>query len=259
MTVEIRERPLDVVESETPLDVVESETKKPSVSFIASAYNEEASIALAVEKIHAALADVNIGGYELILVNDCSTDNTGAVIDRIAANQPNVRTVHNPVNLGFGGAFKAGARVARCDFVMSLPGNIILVPLKEILSRVGEADIILTYQQNPEVRPWMRQMISFTFTKLVNILFDDNAPYYNGLNVYRRTVLEQIEIETNGFAFHVEAVVKLRQLGHSYTSEGIDVLNRKAGKSKAFRMKNIISVSETLFRMWVEYRLRRRS
>ena len=78
------------------------------LSIIVPCRNEAENVLELAERIARSSASARLQG-ELVLVNDASTDNTGALIDRLAAEQPFVRAVHHPHNLGIPGAWECGA------------------------------------------------------------------------------------------------------------------------------------------------------
>jgi glycosyltransferase involved in cell wall biosynthesis len=82
---------------------------KDGLSIIVPAYNEEKTLADSVASACAAAMQAG-GDFEIIVVNDCSADSTAMVAEEIAAKNPRIRALSNPVNLGMGGAFKTGLR-----------------------------------------------------------------------------------------------------------------------------------------------------
>src|SRR5260370_19316374 len=96
--------------------------KSQSLSIIVPAYNEAENIVLALEEMVAACQTLKLK-YEILVVNDCSTDDTAARAEAYAQNHPEVRVIDNPVNLGFGGAFRAGLSQAIMDSSVMVGGD----------------------------------------------------------------------------------------------------------------------------------------
>ena len=116
-----------------------------------------------------------------------------------------------------------------------------------IIVRAGQADMVLPYVVNPEVRGLMRRLASRGFVWLMNRLFGLDVPYYNGLVVHRLDLLRGIEIETDSFAYQAEAIVKLLKAGASYTTVGVEISTREHGGTKAFRPSNVVNVLRALW------------
>src|SRR5262245_4720131 len=121
-------------------------TSKPTVSFVVPALNEELNIGPTVESI-LAMATGSCSDYELVLVDDGSTDTTGKVMDELAAKDKHLKVVHNARNLGYGGAFKAGAAAATKDYVVRVCADNVTPTeqIAKVLAEVGKADIVLPY------------------------------------------------------------------------------------------------------------------
>ena len=219
------------------------------VSFVVPAFNEQSNITDTVREIGTAAS--GLSNYEIIIVNDCSSDNTGEIIDGLARSNSRVRAVHNQENLGLGGAYKIGVANATMTYVIMVPGdnNHPADGIVPILECIGKADIIIPYVDNPQVRHWHRRLISWTFRKLLNLIFRLKVSYYNGLVVHRLALLKTITIETNGFAYQAEALVKLLRRGASYIDVGVPIAQRGDRSSRAFQIKNVKTVAMTVFRL----------
>jgi glycosyltransferase involved in cell wall biosynthesis len=230
-----------------------SNTAAPdSVSFIVPAFNEEKNVEGVVAELHKVAKLAQIGAIEIVLVNDASTDGTGAVMAGLAAAHPDhIRYVENPVNLSLGGAYKAGVRNATKTYVMLVPGDNEhpAEGLLPILEQRGKADIVIPYVENPEVRPLARRLVSRLFTAIINIYFGLKVPYYNSLVIHKRSLLQEITIATDGFAYQAEAVVKLLKRGCDFVTVGTVITARREGASKAFRLHNVRKVLGALLHL----------
>lgn len=231
------------------------ESSKPSVTFIVFALNEEARIEATVETVLKAAGQSGLADYQIVLADDGSTDNTGAIMDRIARESGKICVVHNETNLGQGGAYKRGLTMAVCDYVMAIAGDN-AASVGSILSTiepVGRADIIVPYGSNPEKRRFVRRLGSRFFTAVVNILFSLDIPYYNGA-VPRRSLLNKITINSNGYAFFAELVVKLVKQGCSHVEVGVSYPPDANDHTSALRIRNLIRVFRDIMRLFFDVR-----
>jgi len=218
------------------------------VSFIVPALNEERNITGAVETC-AKAAEGIVAEYEIILVNDGSQDRTGELMDNLASVDRHIRVVHNPRNLGFGGAFKAGLAAATMEYVVRVCGDdqVPAASVRQILCEIDKADFVIPYIANPaEFRSYGRRLGSWGFTQLVNTLFGLRVPYYNHCVVFRRDALQSIRIVTDGFSYQAEALVKLLKAGYSFQTIGVKDVARIHGKSTALRPRNLVKVVRAL-------------
>jgi len=233
-------------------------TNKPSISVIVPAYNEEENLTGAVLSIKSAAAD-NFSGYEILIINDCSSDKTGIIADDISKKDPNIRVFHNPRNMGFGYNYRMGVGLATKDYIGLIPGDneILEESIKGIFSCVGKADMVLPYHTNSEVRSFLRRSLSGSFTALLNLLFGYRLKYYNGPVVHKREIITKVPMTTDGFAYQAEIITRLLKAGHSYIETGMKIRNRQHGHSKALYPKNVWSVFKTVARLYWELNLKR--
>jgi glycosyltransferase involved in cell wall biosynthesis len=233
-------------------------TTQPTFGFVIPCFNEEDNVAATVRSVREAMGPRD--DYEIILVNDASTDHTLERMQALARADPRIRVLDNPVNLGFGGSYKRGAKAAIATYVMMLPGDDGFPgqSIAEILSHAGEADIIIPIVTNPGARSRFRAFASKGFTTLLNWTFWLNVGYYNGAVLQRNDLLRAIEIRTNSFAYQAEALVKLIARGATYTHCYVRIQDRAAGRSSALRLKNQVAVWKTFLHLLAEVGLFRR-
>ena len=224
-------------------------TTAPTFCFVVPCFNEEDNIGATVSSIREAIAARD--DYEIILVNDASTDHTLERMQALAAADSHIRILDNPLNLGFGGSYKRGAKAASATYVMMLPGDDGFPgqSIAEILSHAGEADIIIPIVTNRGARHWFRTFASKGFTTLLNWAFWLNVGYYNGAVLQRNELLRTIEITTNSFAYQAEALVKLIARGATYKHCYVSIQERAAGSSSALSLKNQIAVWRTILHL----------
>jgi nucleoside-diphosphate-sugar epimerase/glycosyltransferase involved in cell wall biosynthesis len=214
-----------------------------SLSIVVPAYNEEKNLEPTITHIIAA-SPYLIGQFEIIIVNDCSNDQTGAVAECLVKTYPFVRVVHSSTNLGFGGAYKEGVQKAVLDYVLMVPGDDAypIASLERIFAKVGSADIVMSYTTNMEIRSWSRRLISDTFVFAMNILFQLRLKYYNGVTVLPTATAQTLQF-SSGFSYAAENMVRLIKLHRfSYEQVPCEITERKMGKSSALKAKNIWSV-----------------
>jgi len=223
---------------------------KDGLSIIVPAYNEQKTLEASVRSAADAARQAGLD-YEILIVNDCSTDRTGDVAKQIAAADLHVRALENPVNLGMGGAFKTGLREAAFSHAMVFPADNehAVEGVLPILRARGKADIIIPFVINPEIRHRHRRIISKCYVGLVNFLFAQNIPYYNGLVLQPTKLIRGIEIQTDSFSFQTEAILKLLKHGSSWAAVGVPLHVPSHSKTKAFRLKNVLGVVGTLIRL----------
>ncbi len=236
--------------------------KKPSISIIVPCYNEEKNLRGTVTSIKEAIEETErFAGYEILIFNDKSTDRTGEVAEEIKKQEKGIKIIHNRRNMGFGYNYTEGVRRAAKEYIMMVPGDneIPAQAIKKIFSAVGTADIIIPYTTNIEVRPPVRRVISRAFVLLFNTLFGLRLKYYNGTCVIKAAMLKKVPMTTHGFAYMASILVRLLKSGASFSEVGMEIRHRESGATKAFRVKNILSVVSEIIKLFWEVRVARRS
>jgi dolichol-phosphate mannosyltransferase len=224
-----------------------------SVSFIVPALNEEVVVEGVLRDIWANV-DARIATYEIILIDDGSTDRTGEIMQRLADELPNVRFVPNERNMGLGASYQKGVKESRLEYVMMLcgDGGVPASSLPPIIEKIGTADIVAPYMVNLKViKTPMRYAISRCYTGLLNLISGQKLHYYNGLPVHRRALLRQLDITSSGFGFQGEILVKLIKSGCSVVQVGVRGAEA-TNKTSVFRVKNLMSVTKTLLKLMRE-------
>jgi glycosyltransferase involved in cell wall biosynthesis len=229
--------------------------KSFSLSVIVPSYNEEENLEATIQGVSKILEGTT-DDYEFIIVNDCSTDKTAEIADRLMSTNSHVRVHHNAINQGLGYTYRKGVQLAKNDFVILVPGDNEVRPesVRDILGSLGSADIILSYPENVYLRPWLRQVLSLTYTAVLNWISGYQVAYYNGLILYRRKVLQGTTFVTNGFAFQAEILVQLLKQGYSFHQVPFK-LNYSSSRLTALRIKNVVTVIYTVCRLAMTYRL----
>jgi dolichol-phosphate mannosyltransferase len=234
-----------------------SSASAPSISILVPAMDEEKNLATTVERIVDALS-ITVEDYEIIIVNDGSTDGTGVKAGEIATHYPGIRVLHNQKNMGLGYCYAAGYRAATKNFFVYIPGDNTW-PMRsfvELFGNLGRADVITSYASNPEVREPVRRFVSRAYTVILNLLFGHRMHYYNGLTIYPVDFLRREPATTFGFGFQAEVLLKALAQGLSYIEIPLPIDRRTAGRSKAVSLRNIASVAMTVVRLLIDLRLR---
>lgn len=231
----------------------------PSLSVLVPALNEEEQLGATVSQLLRVLAGA-VPDFEIIVVNDGSTDGTAAVAEGLAAGDGRVRLVHNERNMGLGYSYGLGARESGKSHFVYIPGDNTwpAASIAEIVRHLGKADVVTSYATNPEVRLGYRRVVSALYTRALNLLFGYRMRYYNGLTIYPREFLLTRPVTTWGFGFQAETLLKALDAGLSVVEVGVPIDESAARKSRALTVRNVASVLKTVCSTFWALRLARR-
>lgn len=212
-----------------------------SVSVSIPAFNEEENIQKTIALVEGLVKNC-IKDFEIVVVNDGSTDRTGEIVAAAAKRNKRVRLVTHAENEGLGSALRDGFRASTKTFVTGYPADNdqssqILI---DLIRNRKTADLVSSYVTNLHTRPFIRRLISVFFVKLMNRFFGLRLKYYNGYFICRRDLLKKINLTSQGFTIFAEIKVKLLKKGVTFVELAYETSPRLKGNSKALRFKNII-------------------
>ena len=227
-----------------------------TLSVVVPAYNEMGNLADAVGDVVQALRSFD--DYEVIIVNDGSTDGTGEVADRLAPTLDRVRVIHHERNRGFSASYRTGLANARMAYFTFVPGDheVAAESVEAIFDAVGKADLVVPYHGTPWNRAWHRRALTWICTTQLNVLFGRDLNYYQGPAVYPTALARVLPNRTGGFFFATEMLVNALLMGYSYVEVPLTHHERTYGQSKAVRPSNIVSAQLTILRLWWSLRVR---
>lgn len=197
---------------------------------------------------------------ELLIVDDGSIDQTGAIAENLAGEDSRVAVVHNRVPLGLSGVVQQGLDLARHEYFMYVDGKGATPAdaLDTILSNIGKADLVIPYPTNSCERPLARRLISWLYQQILNLFFGLRLKYYNHLVVYRTTMIRSLAIKTDSYGFQAECVIKLLKKGASFVEVGVeDRFDLEGRKTKAFQLRNILGVGRFFFQTFWDIQIKR--
>lgn len=237
-------------ETSTGLRETAAEEGTLDISFFVPCYNEEDNVAGVIEKLCAISASLGLS-YEILVFDDCSKDRTVEIVRSIMAKRPDlpIRLFSNAVNRGVSRNFFEGAFHARGRHYRLVCGDDVEpeVAHEYLLSKIGDANIIVPYYTEIKGRPLHRHVISRLFTFLVNTISGNSMKYYNGCPIYMRYDVLRFHVETTGFGYQAEFLTRLLHEGKTYVEAPLVSIDREGSGSLNFR--NFVSVGHSLLKI----------
>ena len=164
------------------------------VSMVVPVYNEVDNVRPLVEAIAAAMG---ANPYEIVLVNDGSTDGSGDVLNAMAKEDSTIRVVHFVRNYGQTAALTAGIRHAKSPIIVTLDADLQNDPadIPAMLTKLDDADVVCGWRKDRK-DPWLSRTMP---SRLANALISklSNVPLHDygcTLRAYKREFLEQIPL-----------------------------------------------------------------
>jgi glycosyltransferase involved in cell wall biosynthesis len=229
------------------------------ISVVFPAYNEEMNIRSAIARALAAMAGLG-QAFEIIVVDDASTDSTGSIADELAAAHPEVRVLHNPKNLGEGGSIVRGFEQARCDLLFhgAMDYSFDLGDLPKLLALCADADVVVAARTARAGYSNYRVLTSVVHRTLLHLLFPLHLRDYNFTQLFPRSVWEKLQVESRSTAFLTpEALIRAHDMGYRIKEVEIEYHARIAGEATAGKPKVILRSMRDMFFFWWKRLLRR--
>lgn len=226
-----------------------------SLSVFYPCYNEEANVETTTRAALEAVGTIT-DDFEIIIVNDGSKDRTGEIADRLAAEDPKVRAVHNDPNLGYGGALQRGFREATKEYVFYTDGDgqFDFQEIAKLLPLLGKYDIVSAYRLDRK-DPLMRKFNAFGWTTLVNLLFhlwlrDIDCAF----KVFPRRLFDEIEMRSMGALIDAEILARAKYRGYRIGQIGVHHYARTAGEQTGANIGVIVRAFKELFKLYWQIR-----
>lgn len=228
--------------------------KRPFLSIIMPALNEEKNILSAIDNTLKGFNDFTIDG-ELIIINDGSSDRTPDLVkERISNECPKVRLIDHAAPQGIGACFWDGVLNAEGEVVCTLPGDNENEPgeIFRYLKLLEDVDIAIPFVYNKRSRTLFRNILSFACLNVLHISFGVYFNYTNGTVLYRKSILDDIDYRSKSFFFQADILIRLVKRGYLFAEIPYRLGLRKSGKSKATRFSSILPVAKDYLRLMTD-------
>jgi len=183
--------------------------------------------------------------FDVTVVDDGSTDDTGAIADRLAREDPRVRVIHHATNRGYGGAVRSGLLAASEPYIFYTDGDqqFDLADLPRLIARIDGADVVAGYRLK-RMDPRRRLVVAWVYNRIIRTLFgvrvrDVDCAY----KLFRSDVFTRVplaRVHSNGAFFSPELLITLRSGGIRIVEVGVPHYARTKGAPKGAPPKVIL-------------------
>ena len=227
-----------------------------SLTLLMPGLNEEANVERAVRRACAAL-ERHADEFEILVIDDGSNDQTGAIAERLAAENPRVRVLHNERNLNYGISLARGIRAARCEWILHDGMDLPLAPedLPRFAAHFGEADVIVVRRTSRAAHSSWRKLTSWTNNALLRLLFAPRARDLNFVQFYRRSWVQGVRIASTSPAFVTpELILRAERTGRPVREVEAEFRRREAGRAHFGRPRDIAWTLRDMLRLrWLTW------
>src|ERR1039458_5444665 len=219
-----------------------SSRQRVLLSIVVPAYNEEATLSEIAARL---LAVPEVG--EIVIVDDCSTDGTRAIADRLAAEHPRIKVAHHTVNAGKTEALKTGFALTTGQIDMVQDADLEYDPaeISDVIAPIVEGYADVVYGSRFLVRKASRVLyfyhyiankgLTFLSNLCTNVNITDIETCYKA---FRGEIIRNITITSSGFGFEIEVTAKVAKLGVAIYEVPISYRGRTYEQGKKIGMKD---------------------
>lgn len=227
----------------------------PVWSVAVMCYNERQTLAHMVERTLAVLAR-NAEAFEVLIIDDGSTDGSDEVARGLAAAHPEVRLHRHPANEGIGQVLRDGYQLTRGAAVVVLPADLQFAPedLPVAMDALRAGADVVCVRRASRKDPGLRRVVSSIDEILVWLLFGVRMRDLHWVKLYRRAVLDRISIESQTPMVDTELLVKSHRSGFRLTEVSLPHHPRTAGRSTGATLPLIARTFVDLFKLRVRLR-----
>ena len=217
------------------------ERKLDSLSAFFPAYNEEKNVQRLTRNLLKILPEV-AEEYEIVIVNDGSTDGTEDIVHRLAKENIYVRAVHHKENLGYGAAIRSGLINSRYNYIFFTDGDnqFDVFEIKKLISHINNYNIVVGYRLNRKDN-FIRRFNGWSWSILIRLLFGLSIRDVDcAFKLFRREVVNKINIESEGIMVSAEILAQARRYGFSIKQIEVSHYPRQWGKQSGANPKVIV-------------------
>ena len=221
-----------------------------SISVFFPCYNEQENVGRTVEKALEVLERLN-ADFEVIIVDDGSSDGTGQIADEIAGRDGRVKVVHHEGNLGYGAALQSGFKAATKELVFYTDGDgqFDINEMPSLLALMERYDIVSCYRLNRR-DSLIRKINGWCWTRLVCLTFGLKIRDIDcAFKLYKREIFDKIELLSIGALINAEILARAARKGYRITQKGVHHYPRTTGKQTGANLRVILRAFKELFKL----------
>ena len=233
--------------------------KPTGLSVFFPAYNDSGTIASMVIRAVQAASEVT-PDFEVIVVNDGSSDATAEIADELARTYPNVRVVHHPLNRGYGGALQTGFRSATRELIFYTDGDAQYDPaeLAVLWAKMDPGIDLVNGYKISRSDPLHCIIIGRLYHHIVSVMFGLKMRDVDcDFRLMRRSMFERIDLEKTSGVICLEMMKKIQDAGFRMVEVPVHHFHRAYGKSQFFNFRRIFKTAVDVMRLWYVLVIRR--
>ena len=221
------------------------------ISVVFPMFNEKDNIRKSIEVCENVLKDV-AGDYEIIIVDDASTDGSGRIADELAAKLPHIRVAHHQVNRKLGGTLRTGFGLAEKELILysdiDMPFDFREIKKALDIMHRGKADLVAVYRLNRAAEGTRRYIYSVLYNWFIELVFGLKIRDINfSFKLIKKSLLDKLDLYSEGSFIDAELLVMAKQKEAKILQFGTTYYPRTRGISRLSGLGVIIKILQEAF------------
>jgi glycosyltransferase involved in cell wall biosynthesis len=226
--------------------------ERTSLTAFFPAYNDQHTIEGIVRTVADEMRKVT-DDFEVLVVDDGSKDQTGAILDRLLTELPFLRVIHHERNLGYGAALITGFKNAKKDLIFYTDGDgqYDVRELHNLLAQLkANIDLVNGYKVK-RADAWYRILIGGLYRRAMRFVFRLSIRDVDcDFRLFRRYIFDTISLESRSGVICVEMAKKFEQAGFRMVEIPVSHYPRMHGRSEFFRLRHLVHTFKGLLKIW---------
>ncbi len=234
---------------------------RPSLTIFFPCFNDSGTIGSLVAEADV-VASAYASDYEILVVDDGSTDSSPELLRQLAKTYPNLRVIRHERNGGYGAALQDGFAHATKDLVFYTDGDgqYDVFELRQLLRVMQDGVDVVNGYKITRSDPWYRIVIGKLYLRLMRLLFNFHVRDVDcDFRLIRRRVFDTIRLHHTSGVICLELVKKLELAGYRFADFPVHHYHRQHGRSQFFNVRRLAATSLNILRLWWELIVQRRT
>lgn len=221
-----------------------------SISIVFPAFNEEKNITRAINYA-VNYCSTNFNNYEILIINDGSTDRTKKVVEKLITTNPHIKLINNEVNLGYGQTIWRGLKAASKDYVFFTDSDLQfdIKEINKLIPYLSEYDVVLGYRHKRKDN-FLRKLNGKLWTLLTGIFLGVWVKDVDcAFKIFKKSILNDLVIKSGGATFSPELLMRIKFKHIPWKQVPVSHFSRREGKQTGANIKVIFRAIKELVKL----------
>ena len=191
--------------------------------------------------------------YEIIVIDDGSSDYSHDILKRLDADYPQVRVVYHKQNRGYGGALRSGFATATKDYIFYTDGDAQydVRELKKLAAALDTGVEVVQGYKTKRLDPWYRILVGKAYQHIMKFMFGLKITDVDcDFRLIKRSLFERVTLEKSGGVICLEMIKKFHDANAVFVEVPVNHFFRAYGRSQFFNFKRVFRVGTDVLELW---------